>query len=269
MMQTGQFIKFVTDSMDEHEGEILESEPIETTGFSGTMCSIDVTGYGRTSILIQGETVTADNVQYRSERCGLPSQLSSVKWSDFRWSYYGSNMEKSREFAVVRKFVYDYKFFMESQKGIYIYGRLPGCGKSLLLAVLANETIARHSFSVKYCTLEKLLNLVKNDEQASKEELKAIRNCILLFMDDFGSVHSNSRWMKDQVCNLIETRQRDGHVTCYASSEPIERIKIDDTGKANDIIVSSTIGIRLPDVAIRAKLATDESAEFEKRLFQG
>ena len=266
-MQTGQHLQFETISTDEvYEGEVISAESLISKAVSGTLANVNVDGYGETKILFPGGDVTADGAKHRMQRCGLPSQFSGVRWNDFRWSVYGENMGASREFRASQKFIFNTSKFLKNGMGLYFLGRVSGCGKSMLLSVLANEVLQRHDFSVKYVTQNDYFSLLRTDEQAKKAEARAIQNCVLLFLDDLKSI-SGSQWYKDVLKELIEKRVRQGHVTVYASKEPVEKLNIDEG--TVDLIAANAIGLKLPDVPVRKMLSTDRSAKFEKKLFEG
>lgn len=267
-MQTGQHLQFETISTDEvYEGEVISAESLISKDVSGTLANVIVNGYGETKILFPGEDVTADSVKHRMQRCGLPSQFSGVRWNDFRWSLYGKDMGSSREFRASQKFIFNTSEFLKNGMGLYFLGSVSGCGKSMLLSVLANEVILRHDFSVKYVTQNDYFALLRSsDEQMKKAEARTIQNCVLLFLDDLKSI-SGSQWYKDVLRELVEKRIRQGHPTIFASKEPVEKLNIDEG--TVDLIAANSIGLKLPDVPVRKMLSTDRSAKFEKKLFEG
>lgn len=269
MMQTGQHTSFATISMEAdemYEGEVISAEDFDSKDIKGTLASISVHGYGVTQVLFPGEKVTADGVKHRMQRCGLPSQFSGVRWNDFRWSAYGENMGTSREFRASQKFISNTSEFLKNGMGLYFLGRVSGCGKSMLLSVLANEVLQRHDFSVKYVTQNDYFSILRSDEGAKKAEARTIQNCVLLFLDDLKSI-SGSQWYRDVLKELIEKRVRQGHPTIFASKEPVEKLNIDEG--TVDLIAANSIGLKLPDVPVRKMLSTDRSAKFEKKLFEG
>lgn len=266
-MKTGECMQFETISSDKvYEGVVVESTPIKTADFEGIEIDFQIEDYGAAKVLFPGETVTKESINYRAARSGIPSQFAGVRWPDFKWSYYGESMKGSRELAIARSFIANNQLFRERNKGLYIFGKIPGSGKTMLGCMLANEIIHKHIFSVKYTEQSKYLELMKSDEQAAKAEAKAIRDSIVLFLDDFGEC--NTSWQKECIFRLIENRQREGHITVYMSLFPPDRVKLDNNGKANDLINASALGLRLPDIPIRAQLAAKQSEDFERELLK-
>ena len=264
-MVQGDHISFELISSDDvYTGKVIKDEPLNTKSMNGSFVTIEVEGYGIVQVYQQGNMITSNSILDRMKRSVIPAQFSSVRWPDFKWSYYGPQMKESREISIARKFISNNQYFRENNRGLYIYGKIPGCGKTMLGCMLANEIIYNHSFSVKYIKQSDYLDLGKSDETAAKETFRSIRDCILLFLDDFGPCSTS--WQRETIFGLIEHRQRQGHITVYMSQIPPDKIRLDDSHKANDLINASTFGLMLPDIPIRANIAAEENKRLEQEL---
>lgn len=265
-METGKNIILELISSDEpYTGTVTSSRPIETGGFVGIETEIDIPGYGKTTVLINGGNVTDQQAEFTRLRSGIPQRFIKSRWSDFKWSYYGGREALARPFKIAQSFIARNDYFRENNKGLYILGKASGSGKTMLACVLANEIMAKYSCSVKFIDQERYLSLLRSDEKSARDEIKAIWNCSILFLDGFGNC--STQFQREQLLKLIEIRQKIGCSTCYVSCLSPNKVFLDESCKANDLINSNSIGVRLPEVQIRAMIAAQDNKEFELNLF--
>lgn len=252
-------------SAETYEGTVTSSRPIETGGFVGVEREIEIPGYGPTTVLFRGADITEEQAENMRSRSGIPQRFIKARWNDFRWSYYGGREVSARPFRIAQAYIARNEYFREENKGLYILGKASGSGKTMLACVLANEIMAKYSCSVKYTDQEHYFSLLRSDEKAARDEIKAIQNCSVLFFDGFSNCSTS--FQREQLLKLIEIRQKVGYSTCYISCLSPDRVQLDESYKANDLINSNSLGVRIPDVQVRAVIAAEDNKRFESTLF--
>lgn len=265
-METDMNTTFELISSDEaYTGTVTSSRQIETGGFIGVEREIEIPGYGPTTVLFRGADITEEQAENMRSRSGIPQRFIKARWNDFRWSYYGGREVSARSFRIAQAYIARNEYFREENKGLYILGKASGSGKTMLACVLANEIMAKYSCSVKYTDQEHYFSMLRSDEKAARDEVKAIQNCSVLFFDGFSNCSTS--FQREQLLKLLEIRQKVGYSTCYISCLSPDRVQLDESYKANDLINSNSLGVRIPDVQVRAVIAAEDNKRFESTLF--
>lgn len=115
---------------------------------------------------------------------------------------------------------------MNDGRGVFLYGQ-PGTGKSYLLSAVANDC-ARKGRSVCFVRVPLLISDLKaslSDEEYRLDQLRKMRRCDVLILDDFGS-ESISAWERDEILfPVLDERMNHERTTYFASNMNPEELK--------------------------------------------
>ena len=199
----------------------------------------------------------------------MPFALKDQIARDFDWSVYGCDIVASKKIA--NAFILNFEQFTDRGKGLYIYSKTKGAGKTMLACCLANELLSV-SMSVKFITVLDLMELKKSSYEKGVEhvqildELKSLYDAGLLILDDMGvELRSQKNEHTDQVLyQIINSRMNSKRVTIFTSNLKIEELKTDDRTK--DRISKMSIMVNLPEIPVRKIMTETENEEFIKTL---
>ena len=102
--------------------------------------------------------------------------------------------------------------------GLFLTGHC-GCGKTMLAAIVANETLKRGK-SVLFATVPQLLSSIKatfDSEQSTAAVMKSIETVDLLVLDDLGT-EKVSDWVAETLFSIINARYNDSKQTIITSN---------------------------------------------------
>lgn len=104
-------------------------------------------------------------------------------------------------------------------KGYYIWGS-PGIGKTNILRTLSNEAAIRGA-KVVFCTAPTIIEIVKEQfsdkERTQKKLMKNLKECKVLFIDDFGG-EMVSQWSRDNFWFNVFNYRMDHHKLTFFTS---------------------------------------------------
>lgn len=199
------------------------------------------------------------SAEFRRSRAYLPYQYSSMKGKDFDWNLYNCDVTKQK--MIVNDFIINFTDYEKSSKGLYVYSRTKGSGKTMLSAVIANELMDRISMSVKFVTVLDLLELVKKNYKSGdyNDEIAEFYKARLLILDDIGTEIKKEH--TDMVLfQLINERCNKKLTTIFTSNLAIENLSLDE--RTIDRINSMAIMINIPDVPVRKNKTEKENMDF-------
>lgn len=207
-----------------------------------------------------------EQAEFRRARSGMPFVFLDKRASDFDWSRYKANVEVVKK--VANKMCVDFRKFQEAGKGIYLYSKTKGSGKTMLACCLMNELIARYGISAKFTTVPDYLALVSEEfklERGAESEVKHIIDSQLLILDDIGNVKA-SDWSDSNLYRLLDTRMSKKRVTIFTSNVTMEKLNVDD--RIQDRIFKMALPLEMPEESIRFQDAEKEHENFLKTILQ-
>lgn len=193
---------------------------------------------------------------------GIPFAECDITRFDFR--VYSVNLDNIKKIAM--SIVNDFEKWQNSGKGIYLWSKTAGSGKTFLASCIARSLMLKYGLQVKFVTCPDYLNHVGDSykrERGERDESKIFRSCQLLILDDIGSQISRD-WQSQELFRLINKRMSEGLVTFYTSNMAPENLNLDD--RIINRIVKSSIVIQLPEESIRLKKAKNEQEAFLKDI---
>lgn len=249
------------DHSNKPEKQELSRKKLQLDG--GRFCDLvgyDVEGYGFAEY---AENIWISNGEFRRSRSLMPFQYLDAGPAAFKWDIYGIDVSGMKNYA--NAFILNFDMFRQEGKGLYIYSRTKGSGKTMLACCLANGIMEKRDICVKFISIPEFLETTKKKYNgfAELEELKAIRRAELLIIDDIG-VEMKKEWIDTELFRLIDFRYSGQKVTVFTSNVEIEDLKLDD--RIVDRIYSMSIPLKLPEISIRKKNTDQNNQKFLKSI---
>ena len=232
-------------------------------GYLYQECYTDV-GY-KTGYVWQSDNAVSDyQADERRERSLIPVEYVFKTGKDFDWQKYGEDTSMQKE--TVNAFITEFDDFRREGRGLYIFSRTRGSGKTMLACCVANEVLKKYDTVVKFISVPDYIELIKEKDEASKEKQEAIMNAGLLILDDVGAQVENKDWITTALFRLIDRRYTNHYPTIFTSNVCIDELKTD--WRISDRIDSVSIPVPMPEVSVRKQTADGFKREFLKRVIQ-
>ena len=94
----------------------------------------DMNGY---ETVITSSKVRPEEASFRRARAMIPFKYMDKRGNDFNWSVYRCDVSSQKE--IVNAFVSKFEKFRSESKGLYIYSKVKGSGKTMLACCILNE----------------------------------------------------------------------------------------------------------------------------------
>lgn len=199
----------------------------------------------------------------------IPKEFENVKVADFKPDLYEQNKEIAKNAkGAVKNYILGYPKYKAAGKGIYLYSKTKGSGKTMLSIALGNALINMHQENVKFITTIDLLNEIKKtyskDSEVKESELLNIINSVdVLILDDIGT-EKQSEWVTEILYSIFNTRLTKMLVTIFTSNVHISELKHDE--RIVSRIEKLAVPIQMPEESIRRKLAKTENMTMMNEL---
>ncbi|MDO4326295.1 MAG: ATP-binding protein [bacterium] len=238
---------------------------ISTCEFGGKQSLLviyDVPGYGETQpyLVDAGQKLYGD-AENRMDRSLMPSQYLRKLSQDFDWTLYGESMDMQKNIA--NAFVSQYLEFEKAGRGLYIFSKTKGSGKTLLACVIANEIIRRKAYSMKFVNAADFVALIKSKSEEDAQCLESLYQCRLLIFDDIGTQDEKQSWINESLFRLIDYRNRERRPVIFTSNLDIDSIADE---RIADRISAMCVPLKMPEKKIRRQLADKQNKEFLKSI---
>lgn len=240
--------------------KLLKVEEVISNNIKYSLDTYRIEGYGEATYATQKGR---NNGEFRKIRTMMPFEFLDKKAKDFDWGLYGCDVNFQKQ--LVNAFIINFKEFEKEGKGLYIYSKTKGSGKTLLSCCLINQLIDTIAINPKFITVLDFIELTKKGikNELQNEDVDVIFNSRLLILDDLG-VQMNKEWTDTVLYRLINYRMSNKLVTIFTSNISIDNLKMDT--RISDRIFKMTIPLVLPNVSIRNIKAREENEEFIKKL---
>lgn len=167
---------------------------------------------------------------------------------------------------IVNAFWKQYPKWEDRGKGLYIWSKTKGSGKTFLACCLAGSIQVKYRKTVKFVSVVDYLQAVKETFKQGPEVQNGIfgyMNCDLLILDDLGS-EKTSEWADQELFRLVDHRMCEGKQIIVTSNAPIEALKCD--GRISDRLAAMCIAVNMPEVSIRRKRSEAANKSFLKEV---
>lgn len=229
-------------------------------GENALLVSYYARGYGETQPYLIKPKGLYGNADERMARSLLPPQYAGKMSGDFDWNLYGENVEAQKKIA--NAFVSKFSEFEKQGRGLYIFSRTKGSGKTLLACILGNEIIRRRPFPFKFVSTVDFINLVKDKSDKAEGAVNHLDNiyaCRLLIFDDIGVQDEKQQWINEALFRLIDYRSREKLPTIFTSNLGMDQIQDE---RIADRIAAMSVPVKMPEKKIRRQLADRQTKEF-------
>lgn len=189
----------------------------------------------------------------------IPDAFKDMRLKDMKLNIYDAN---NRQLVVdacnlVKTWLDNLDEMSKQGRGLYIYSKTKGSGKTRLATSLANELIYEYGKVVKFATSMQILNAIKSswngDERDGENSLlKDLSTVQYLFIDDFGT-ESVKDWIEEKFYHIINNRYVDRKVTIITSNYDIESLRYDD--RIKDRITEKCYEIHFAEQSVRKIIA--------------
>ena len=245
-----------------HKCKLIESERIDTALQKGYLETYDIENYGITQpFLVPDGMVLDSQIGARQERSGMPVKYVYKTGKDFKWDCYGEDVGFQK--GIANMFVSKFNVYSKEGRGLYIFSKTKGSGKTMLACCLANEILKKHDMSVKFITVMDYLELIKDRSDSAQDQVKALYNAGILILDDIGA-EGRKDWIDSAIFRLVNNRSSNMGTTLYTSNCEIEELTCDE--RIKDRILETSIPVIMPEKSIRSQKARKDIKEFLQRL---
>jgi DNA replication protein DnaC len=138
------------------ERKLLKSEKVSCSGADYIWNTYDIEHYGEALYVQEAGRTDGD---FRKVRAMIPFEFIGMKPKDFIWSKYGCDVEAQKKIA--NAFIINFEKFEANGKGLYIFSKKKGSGKTMLASCLLNELIDSKPINAKFITALDFIELTK------------------------------------------------------------------------------------------------------------
>ena len=206
----------------------------------------------------------------------IPKEFKGYTVESFDVGLYTSPDARERaEMAKVlcTNYVKEFLSISEDGKGLYMYSRTKGSGKTRMAASIANDVISRYGISAKFATTLQILDEIKKtwhdkpgEDSGEQKFLTDIIHVPVLVIDDIG-VERPTEWVNEKFYAILNGRMVQKQVTIFTSNGEMEKLLFDD--RIINRIMKMALPVPFPDESVRAALAKAENRELYNRLLGG
>ena len=248
------------------EGVIENISVVDTDSTKGTLEAYCFDEYGSTQdFWYSDNAMPGGEVERRRSRSMMPPEYVYKRAKDFKWSKYNEITEQQKKIA--NAFVVRFDDFRREGRGLYIYSKTKGSGKTLLACCLANEIMERLDISVKFVSITEYIELLKGKTDQEKEIVKSIFDCRLLVLDDIGAEVTEKEWINNSVFRLVDYRDKNMLSTIYTSNYKMEDLPGDE--RTVNRILGHSIPVPMPEFSVRSMKAKEKTGAFLKSVLLG
>lgn len=197
---------------------------------------------------------------------GVPKEYHEADLSKFDFSIYQHDMSKMRKLCI--KILNSFEKWEKAGKGLYLWSKTPGSGKTFLACCLAKSLMLKYDLQMHFVTAPDYINAVGDSykrERGEQDPSEVYRECRLLVLDDIGA-QADKEWQRQELFRLINKRMEDGNVTIYTSNKSTDKLNLD--ARTIDRITKTCIELQMPEESIRQKKAKIEQNEFLKDILK-
>lgn len=190
---------------------------------------------------------------------GMPTKYSNMTIKDFRWDMYQEDTKIQQK--QVEAFLFGFDIYWREKKGLYIYSKTRGSGKTMLACLIANELIKR-GLKVKFLPITEYVRM-----RFEKVDVSKYSDCSVLIIDDLGAEGYTQDNIKTMVYDLINDRYNGHGITIFTSNLTMESCSKDD--RIVERVFEMAAPVKMPEVSIRMKKATVSNTSLLRSALNG
>lgn len=198
----------------------------------------------------------------------IPLELKDCTINNFDTSLYQDQIAAKAAKKAAANYILNFIAFKQQGKGLYLYSKTKGSGKTHLACSIANALIQTQGIQVKFLRTLDLISMIKDtyknkSDLSEKEIIDGIKNAKVLILDDIGA-EKPTEWACGVFLSILDYRISNRLVTLFTSNIHKEKLKLDD--RIVDRLYKMTIDIHLPEESIRRLESQKEAEELKKLL---
>lgn len=203
---------------------------------------------------VKGEqnTLVRNNKRYSS----VPQKFKNATFDDFTSQIYKNIQHRERaEYCknMAKKFCENIETVMKKGKGLYIYSKSRGSGKSMLASIICN-TLNGMGYRTKFASASDIVSEISeswNSKDISERSvIEKYTSPQILVLDDIG-VRSGD-WVDERFFMVIDARYRENKTTIFTSNYEIEGLPFRDLRIIDRISdVEKFLTLWMPDESVR------------------
>ena len=206
--------------------------------------------------------------KYRTaDRTGVPDEYREADLYKFNFEAYSEDLSKLKNLAW--SMLQNFEKWQADGKGLYLWSKTPGSGKTFLASCLAKSLMIKHDLQMRFITAPDYIAKVGDSykrERGERDESEIYRECQLLVFDDIGT-QMDKEWQRQEMFRLINRRMQERLITIFTSNLPVESLNVEDRTK--DRIIKTAVVLQMPEESIRRKKARNEQDSFLKSVLGG
>jgi len=215
--------------------------------------------YAKRCVECSGERRTMDFT-------GIPNEFSATDLSKFKFDAYSVDLSKLK--TVAYHMLNHFGEWKSKEKGIYLWSKTPGSGKTFLACCMARSLMIKYDLQMRFISVPDYISLVGdsyNRERGTSDKSKVYRECDLLVFDDIGTQKSGE-WQEQELFRVINERMTKGLTTIYTSNIPVEDLKVSE--RIKNRITKTAIAFQMPEESVRGKKAKKEQEDFIRSILE-
>lgn len=199
----------------------------------------------------------------------IPDKYKRLVLQDFDTKWYGDDKAIAENIKKIARYYIGNYFNLEG-RGLYMYSRTKGTGKTRLSCIIANELIKK-GVEVKFATSGSILEEIKKSWDTNSEYglMNDLNRADVLIIDDFG-VEKAKDWRNEKFYNIINSRYISKRPTVFTSNYNLDELI---SAKYDDRIISrikeTCYMVPFIDVSVRDKQAKENQMELKRWLKEG
>lgn len=218
------------------------------------------------------------NAAKKLEFAKVPEELMNATVNGFDITLYSdTEMDQGmshRQWAMKAKnnaihYVKNFKEIQKLGKGLYIYHKNPGTGKSHLAVAILNALMKNYGVYGRFVVVKDLIDEIRNtfnkdSEYTKKELVEAVKTVDVLVLDDIG-VEDPKPFVKEELYSILNQRMIHKKLTLFTSNCNYDELKLGPRNVSR--IKAMTYPVYLPGYDNRIELSRRlEDLELRKLL---
>ncbi len=211
-------------------------------------------------------------MENKLQMASIPREFSGYTVDSFDLTLYKSaDAQEKADMAklLCTNYVKDFLNIRESGKGLYLYSRVKGSGKTRMAVSIANDIITGYRISAKFATTIQILDEIKktwSDKPEGGSEQNLLQEIIdvpVLVLDDIG-VEKMSPWVNEKFYSILNGRMIQKQITIFTSNCVIEQLAFDE--RIINRIQKMALPVPFPEESVRSVLASAEKSFYSSLL---
>lgn len=194
--------------------------------------------------------------------------MTDADLTRFDWTCYKTDTSPIK--TVIDSFFAEFRTWQQNGKGLFLWSKEPGSGKTFLACCLAKSVMMKYNLRFRFITAPDYIDKVAEGYDIKKQggftdPSQIFRECELLVLDDIGAQMSKE-WHQTELFKLINYRMNNGLPTIYTANYEAGKLNIDERAKSR--IINTSIAIHMPEESVRTKKANEKNNEFLSRILK-